>query len=182
MKLGLSQRIILHNNRAYDSLDQGWYKFFSEHLIVPIPNRFDLDFEKISSDIDAFIITGGDDSTIRRFVEIRLAKNMLIKQKPIIGFCHGCFLLTDMLGGQINEIEGHRNTTHQVNYFGEIIEVNSFHSLSITQAHQKAIVLAADADGHCEAWIDGKIAGVVWHPERMTTPWIPDEIECLLAK
>jgi len=26
------------------------------------------------------------------------------------------------------------------------------------------------------------MAGVVWHPERMTTPWIPEEIEQLFAK
>jgi hypothetical protein len=31
-----------------------------------------------------------------------------------------------------------------------------------------------------EAWIDGKLAGVVWHPERMDNPWLPDEIHNLL--
>jgi hypothetical protein len=43
-------------------------------------------------------------------------------------------------------------------------------------------MLANDVDGNCESWIDGKMAGIVWHPERMDTPWIPDEIEQLLAK
>jgi hypothetical protein len=33
-----------------------------------------------------------------------------------------------------------------------------------------------------EAWIDGPLAGVVWHPERMNQPWLPDEIEDLLFK
>jgi hypothetical protein len=34
--------------------------------------------------------------------------------------------------------------------------------------------------GYVEAFIDGILAGVVWHPERMDTPWLPDEIEELL--
>jgi hypothetical protein len=43
-------------------------------------------------------------------------------------------------------------------------------------------VLAYDDQGNCESWIDGKIAGIVWHPERMSQPWIPEEIEQLFAK
>ena len=44
--------------------------------------------------------------------------------------------------------------------------------------------LVTDLHGHCEAWIDNKapIAGIVWHPERMQDPWIPEEIEHLLTK
>jgi gamma-glutamyl-gamma-aminobutyrate hydrolase PuuD len=182
MKLGLSQRIILHKNRAYDSLDQGWYKYLANHSIIPIPNRSNLNFDEVSSHLDGFIITGGDDSTLRRLVEIKLAKNMLIKQKPVIGVCHGCFLLTSMLGGEVGEIEGHIDSTHEVNYFGEIKQVNSYHSLYIKTPPPKSIVLANDDQGNCESWIDGKIAGVVWHPERMKTPWIPQEIDELLTK
>jgi len=47
-----------------------------------------------------------------------------------------------------------------------------------------ANTLVTDLHGHCEAWIDSKapIAGIVWHPERMQDPWIPEEIEHLLTK
>jgi gamma-glutamyl-gamma-aminobutyrate hydrolase PuuD len=182
MKIGLSQRIILHNNRSYDSLDQGWYKYLKNHSIIPIPNRSNLEFNKIADTLDVFIITGGDDSTLRRLVEIRLAKTMLLRQKPVIGICHGCFLLTELLGGIVGDIEGHTNVTHQVNYFGESKEVNSYHSLYIQKPHSTATVLANDDQGNCEAWIDKNIAGIVWHPERMLQPWIPDEIEQLLTK
>ena len=71
MKIGLSQRIILHNNRSYDSLDQGWYKYLKNHSIIPVPNRSNLEFNKIADTLDVFIITGGNDSTLRRLVEIR---------------------------------------------------------------------------------------------------------------
>jgi len=182
MKIGLSQRVILHNKRPYDSLDQAWYKYLKQHIIIPIPNRIDLSFESLSDNIDVFIITGGDDSTLRRMVEIKLAKNMLLRNKPIIGICHGCFLLTTILGGIVEECDGHSDIIHTVNYFGELKEVNSYHSLYIKSLHSSAVVLANDEQGNCEAWIDGNTAGIVWHPERMKNPWIPEEIELFLGK
>ena len=68
----------------------------------------------------------------------------------------------------------------QCGYFGERKIVNSYHNLSIEVIPNKANVLAVDNEGHCESWIDGKIAAIVWHPERMEVPWLPDEIENLL--
>jgi gamma-glutamyl-gamma-aminobutyrate hydrolase PuuD len=90
--------------------------------------------------------------------------------------------LTNVLGGTVTDTVGHHNTTHAINYFGDIIAVNSYHTLAITQLHKSGTVLATDEDGNCEAWIDGQTAGVVWHPERMKEPWIPDEIKTLLFK
>jgi gamma-glutamyl-gamma-aminobutyrate hydrolase PuuD len=43
-------------------------------------------------------------------------------------------------------------------------------------------VLACDPDGYPEAWIQERTAGVMWHPERMIKPWIPEEIEQLLTR
>ena len=49
------------------------------------------------------------------------------------------------------------------------------------QLPKDATVLAHDPDGYAEAWISGKTAGIMWHPERMTQPWIPQEIQHLLS-
>jgi len=136
----------------------------------------------LAVDVDAVIITGGDDSALRRTVELKLAGQLALRKKPIVGVCHGCFLLTDVLGGTVTDIVGHHNTSHNINYFGDVIVVNSYHSLAITELHKSGTVLATDEDGHCEAWIDGMTAGVVWHPERMKEPWLPDEIKNLLFK
>lgn len=182
MKIGLSQRVLLHKNRAYDALEQGWYSYLKLHTLFPIANRPDQDFQELAEQLDCFIITGGDDSAIRRLTEIRLATAMMKLDKPVIGICHGCFLLTDILGGTVIDIVGHSDLEHTVNYFGELKTVNSYHTLSIKTPHKNAIVLANDNQGRCEAWIDGKVAGIVWHPERMSTPWIPIEIEQLLDK
>jgi gamma-glutamyl-gamma-aminobutyrate hydrolase PuuD len=182
LHIGLSQRILYYKSRAYDSLEHGWYSFLKDHTLYPVPNNTDIDFEAIADTIDLYIITGGDDSTLRRTVELKMASTMLKRNKPIIGICHGAFLLTDILGGKVEETMCHSDVLHQVNYFGEQVWVNSYHNLAITKTHGKAIVLATDEEQNCEAWIDGNIAGVVWHPERMDSPWIPDEIENLIFK
>jgi gamma-glutamyl-gamma-aminobutyrate hydrolase PuuD len=91
-------------------------------------------------------------------------------------------LLTETLGGTIGECETHNGTSHLIYYFGDLHQVNSHHSLQIKQPHKNATVLAVDSEGFCEAWIDENIAGIVWHPERMSEPWIPDEIEDLLKE
>jgi putative glutamine amidotransferase len=105
---------------------------------------------------------------------------MMMSYKPILGICHGAFLLTDVLGGQVGPISGHSDTTHSVDYFGKKIEVNSFHNQSILHLHHSGQTLATDQDGQIEAWIDGYMAGIVWHPERMSDPFIPAEIQQIM--
>jgi GMP synthase-like glutamine amidotransferase len=102
MNIGLSQRVLLHKNRAYDALEHGWYSYLKAHTLFPIANRPNQNFNKLANELDCFIITGGDDSTVRRLTEMRLATHMIARQKPVIGICHGAFLLTELLGGEIN--------------------------------------------------------------------------------
>lgn len=179
MKIGLSQRILYHKGNIYDSIEHGWYSYLKEHMLYFVPNKLEQDFDKLADELDMFIMTGGDDSILRRTVEIKLSTKIMQRDKPIIGICHGAFLLTDLLGGEVNSIDNHRDTNHSVYYFGDEHYVNSYHSLTITKPHSTATSLVVDANGNCEAWIDKKLAGVVWHPERMESPWLPDEIQTL---
>lgn len=176
MRIGLSQRVLYHKDRAYDSLEHGWYRFLKDHTLCFIPNRTDQDFVKLADELDCLILTGGDDSAVRRVTEFKIASLMMQLSKPIIGVCHGAFLLTDALGGLVVPCPGHVDTDHDIIYNNKTIEVNSYHSQTIKQVHDTAIVLATDLDGNCEAWIDGKMAGIVWHPERMDVPFVPAEI------
>ena len=180
MKIALSQRVFYHKGRAYDAIEHGWYSYLKNHTLVPLPNRLDQEFYKLAQEVDAFVITGGDDSAIRRTTELKLAITMLAEHKPVVGICHGCFLLTYILGGTVIEIDDHMDTEHNVMYFGQQYCVNSHHGLAIDKVHNHAKILATDTAGHTEAWIDGNLAGIVWHPERMTQPWIPSEIQNLL--
>lgn len=146
---------------------------------MPIPNRLDQNFEQLADNLDGFIITGGDDNPLRRLVELRLAKLMTQQRKPVLGICHGAFLLTEVLGGLVSETSGHSDIEHKVLYQGTLYTVNSFHSLSIVHIPPNAQALVYDEQGLCEAWISGTVAGIVWHPERMETPWVPNQIEDL---
>ena len=180
LKIGLSQRILYHRGRAYDSLEHGWYSYLKEHALFPIQNNTTQDFDALAQELDAVILTGGDDSVLRRTCEIKTTTAMMKQLKPVLGVCHGAFLLTDLLGGKVIELPGHSDTEHTVNYFNEKITVNSYHSLAIAEPQVSARRLVTSEDGSCEAWIDGTLAAVVWHPERMAAPWLPAEINLLL--
>jgi gamma-glutamyl-gamma-aminobutyrate hydrolase PuuD len=178
MNIGLTQRVLVHNKQAYDSTDQAWYRYLEGHTLSFIPNRTNQDFKHVADTLDCLIITGGDDSPLRRVAELKIATEMMKQQKPILGVCHGSFLLQDVLGGTIESIDNHYNTEHTVYYNDQEFTVNSYHMLSIKSACGNTVVI--DNDGNTEAWIDGNIAGVVWHPERMEHPWLPTEINNLI--
>jgi len=183
LKIALSQRIINYRGRAYDSIEQAWYSYLQKHTLYFLPNRPDQDFDAVAHEVDGFIITGGDDTPTRRTTELKLATAMMMQQKPILGICHGCFLLTDVLGGTVDTKQGHHGgVEHVVKYRDQDVVVNSYHDLVIKQPQSSAQVLAVDPEGDCEAWIDGLTAGIVWHPERSQDPWIPDEISTLFFK
>ena len=178
MKIGLTQRVLMHKGRKHDSLDQAWYEYLSGHELVGIPNRLPVAIK----DLDVLIVTGGDDHPIRNHVEQELASLMFLRNLPVIGICHGCQLLTQRLNGSVVPVDDHMDCYHEVFYQGEPHLVNSYHKLRIEQAPKESTVLARDPDGYPEAWIQGKIAGIMWHPERMIAPWIPREIQLLLTR
>lgn len=182
MNIALSQRIIVHKGFAYDSIEHGWYRLLQGHSLAFVPNRPDQDayLNRLADVVDFLILTGGNDNPVRRLTEVKLASKMLERKKPVLGVCHGCFLLVDLLGGQVEEIDDHLNTYHKVNYNGKQVAVNSFHSLHIKKLHSTATSIATDMEDNTEAWIDGNLAGIVWHPERMDAVFIPDEIRELI--
>jgi gamma-glutamyl-gamma-aminobutyrate hydrolase PuuD len=113
---------------------------------------------------------------------MELVDSMLSRDLPVIGVCHGCQLLTQQLGGFVVPVDNHQDSYHEVFYQDQPHLVNSYHKLRIERSPPGATVLASDPDGHPEAWIQGQIAGIMWHPERMAQPWIPREIQLLLTR
>jgi gamma-glutamyl-gamma-aminobutyrate hydrolase PuuD len=178
MRIGLTQRVLFHRDRAYDSLEHSWYEYLQGHTLIPIPNRLCSPFP----DVDLLLITGGDDHPVRNQIEHELTNSMLSRNLPVIGVCHGCQFLTTKLGGTVVPVEDHQDCYHEVEYHGAQHLVNSYHKLRIEQTPPGATVLARDPDGYVEAWILGRTAGVMWHPERMAQPWIPNEIQQLLTR
>ena len=180
MNIGLTQRIFYHKNRSYDGLEHGWHSFLKGHTLIPIANIPDQDFKQLAKGLDLLIITGGNDPTVRRITETKLATEMMMLGKPVLGICHGAFLLTMLLGGTVEDCSYHMDTEHTILTDDGTHTVNSFHDYQITSLHRTAKVLARDVEGNCEAWIDGTLAGVVWHPERMSIPYLPKDIVNLI--
>ena len=175
MRIGLTQRVLFHKERAYDSIEHGWYSCLKDHELVCIPNRIDVDI-----DVDLLIVTGGNNHPIRDQIELRLVQQMMLEGKPIIGICHGAFMLTKLLNGKVSTTSHHMDCEHTVVVDSKIQVVNSFHTLQITEPPAHAKVLATDSDGFCEAWIHKNIGAIVWHPERMDGSYWPKSIKELL--
>ena len=117
---------------------------------------------------------------MRVAVESILIAEMQCRKKPIIGVCHGCFVLANHLGGKCDNIENHHNIEHYVQYHDHVIMVNSYHTQCVRHIPPGSVSLCVSEDNVCEAWIRDNIAGMAWHPERMDVPWIPQEIDRLL--
>lgn len=177
MKIGLSQRVLTHNGIVHDSLERNWYRFLSGHELLPIPNcREDLDYETLADSLDLLILTGGGNEEIRVTTEIYLATEMVKLGKPILGVCHGAFLLTEILGGRTGEKQDHMMVDHLVYNNGSPYTVNSYHNIFVDKPPPDSVVLCTDEDGDVEAWYKGNICAIVWHPERMLMPYVPSEI------
>lgn len=178
MHIGITQRVLTHNNVSYDSLSLNWYDYLKDHNLTVIPNRLDQDLIKLASDIDLLIISGGDDHPVRDYIEVTLTNQLCMLGKPIIGVCHGFQFLTKHFGGEIEPVSNHHNTTHNVVYDDKQLTVNSYHSYKVKTLPKGAMSLAYDLDNNCESWIKDNIGGVMWHPERES--WLPKQIKDLL--
>jgi gamma-glutamyl-gamma-aminobutyrate hydrolase PuuD len=177
MKIGLTQRVLTHNREVHDSLDHNWYRLLKSHELVPVPNRDDLDCESLAESLDFLIITGGGNERIRITTEVSLATEMSKLGKPILGICHGAFLLTQILGGSVKEgKENHTDVDHLVYKSDSCHTVNSYHNICIDKQPPDSVVLCTDIDGDIESWHKDNICAIVWHPERMLIPYIPNEI------
>lgn len=178
MKIGLSQRVLTHNKQVHDSLDRSWYVLLRGHELVPIPNREDLNYPSLAESLDLLILTGGGNERIRLETEISIATEMAKLGKPILGICHGAFLLTEIFEGKTKSgKENHHGVYHHIVYGKESSRmVNSFHNIAIAKHPPNSVSLYSDEDGDCESWIMDNICAIVWHPERMTIPYIPEEI------
>jgi len=183
MNIGLTQRIFSHNNVAYDCLEHGWYNLLSSHTLFNIANNPEQDFAKLIEDLDLIIFTGGDASPKRFLTEVRLLTECYKQNKSILGVCHGAFFINQLEDGTNEECDGHHNTEHTVTMYGEQYTVNSFHSNKITKVNNNFDVVATTPDGDIEAFKHKTRAvwGIVWHPERMKHPVLPDDLKFILT-
>jgi len=183
MKIAVSQReIILQNSQGmalvFDGVERNWAEFLKGHEIVAVPNVIDIDH----LEFDCLLLTGGPDSVARHLTENALYAVAYTRGLPIVGVCHGAFAINDIAGGINGTIAGHAGTEHQVIMDGKIYTVNSYHSQCIQTLGEDFISTARDHNGTVEAFQHRSrpIYGIVWHPERMSDPVLPDPVKTLL--
>lgn len=172
MKVAITQRQTTINNITYDCLEQGWYKLFCNHTIIPVPN---IDAIPIKSDL--LVLSGGNLTPARLKTELTHYRYALANNIPIIGVCHGAFLINQLHQGINASINNHHSVSHHIDMENRTYKVNSYHKTSI-----KHLGVCLDAIGWHTNSIEAfrhkflPIWGIVWHPERMEIPVLPSDL------
>lgn len=179
---------------------------------VILPNYMNEDAIKEYADMfDAFVFTGGCDvhpreygeeihekcgviDESRDYLELRLCREVLKRDKPVFGICRGVQTIAITTGGtlyqdipsQISEEIIHKLNTpeecpsHEASFYGKLKEIigkdrgiiNSYHHQSVKTVGPGVSICAKSDDGVIEAIsVDDKkyCIGVQWHPEIRPT-------------
>ena len=171
-----------------DALARAWGEFMQaalpEAAWLPVPNLGPAAPSFCDRwGINALILTGGEDvggSPVRDSTERVLLQHFVRNDQPILGVCRGLQLIWMELGGETEGREGHVAVRHRVYCVRDALlsidtgtrEVNSFHGISLREPaaaiHDPVIVFARAEDGSAEGvrFGNGRMVGVMWHPER----------------
>jgi gamma-glutamyl-gamma-aminobutyrate hydrolase PuuD len=180
MKILISQQEYVKppRNFVFDALERAYYDFLNGHELLPVANTL----RTPNNEYDCLVLTGGPDSVARNQTENMLYAHAMSKGKPIIGICHGAFVINDLAGGVNGSIKEHVDKDHSVTMGGKNYTVNSYHTQMIERLSDDFVSLAKDKDGNPEAFRHKSlpIFGIVWHPERMPDAVLPDAVRDLL--
>ncbi len=180
-----SQRVDLQPDygERRDGLDQNWARFLAAcgAALLPLPNHPAAAAAILARvPVDAVLLTGGGDlveyggtAPERDTVDRLLLAHAAAAGKPVLAVCRGLQFLACAHGIALARRPGHVATRHRVDWAdGSLREVNSFHNFCLPAAPEGFEVLAAAGDGTVEAMRsqDGRVLGVMWHPEREGVP------------
>lgn len=178
--VGITQRVV--ENDGYcerrDVLAQDWAPFL-EHIdiaYVPLPNSLETTQRLLNVlPISGLILSGGNDigeASERDALEFHILEHAIKQKLPVVGVCRGMQMMHRYAGGAFEKIGGHIRTRHHLTCNGQEMEVNSFHTIGFKREAEGFEVLARSDDNVIEAvqhrthnW-----HGIMWHPERESTP------------
>lgn len=190
--LGITMRGIRH---AYpggaveerDALARDWPRFlarvFPEERVLYLPNT---GAESVTfagaQELSGLILSGGEDwgvTPARDATERALLDWARQKALPVFGVCRGAQVINLLAGGTLGACDRHVATRHELELArpvagGRHHEVNSFHARAIRPDGLAPGLepFALAPDGTVEGFMnaDGRIVGVMWHPEREPRP------------
>lgn len=193
--IGISMRMTRHSYPAggeetRDALAQDWWRFLNAALpgvpVVPLPNigeGITVLLQRLS--LSGVILSGGDDWGI--FPERDRTETALIgwaerQRLPLIGVCRGAQVLNLLQGGHVRPgfDTTHIRTRHTIRpcavpaWPPAPVQVTSYHACAIRQEDLAPGLCprALADDGTVEAFTgdNGRLTGIMWHPEREPVP------------
>lgn len=192
--IAISMRMTQHSypgggREIRDALAQDWWRFLEQALpdvmVAPLPNMGRRTVSLVRElPISGLILSGGDDWGVfpeRDATEKELVRWAESLSLPIVGVCRGAQVINRLRGGNTSpgfgpDHAGARHAVHVKPCAGvrrglmSSREVNSYHNYGIRPADLAPGLTpwALAEDGSVEAFCsaDGRVTGIMWHPER----------------
>ena len=188
--LGLTQRVVVdpHHFERRDALDQRWAQCLAaiNMAVVALPNDPQLAVGLAEhTGVTGIVLTGGDDlveyggqAPERDTTERALLQWGESRKTPLLGICRGMQAIQHAHGVRLQRVEGHVGRLHGIAIDGRTRSVNSYHNLMAMESVPELEVWATAPDGAVEAvrHRSGRLAGIMWHPER-NSPFDPLDLE-----
>jgi N5-(cytidine 5'-diphosphoramidyl)-L-glutamine hydrolase len=183
MKLvAITQRVTIEPRyrERRDCLDQAWARFMHRAglLPLPLPNHRRTAWALCeTAGVEGVVLTGGDNleayggsCSERDETEFALLDFAEQHAIPVLGVCRGMQVILHRFRVPLYPIEGHVTARHRVLIEGHTVEVNSYHRLAARETRPPLETWAVAEDGTIEATrhANGRILGIMWHPERMS--------------
>lgn len=186
------------------------YRNGGQPLVIPLSDHYDA-IAELAERLDGLLLSGGNDinplyfgeqplpglgkvNPLRDELEIRLIREMIALDKPILGICRGCQILNVATGGTMyqdihtqvpNVLQHsqkapryHASHTVEIDTESKLYAITQTQSLQINSFHHQANrtvasgfrITALAPDGVMEAFESVAhrfVVGVQWHPENM---------------
>ena len=184
--VGITQRVAtdLATGERRDALDQRWGTFLAACGLtpVPLPNHSPAALALVAAiPIVGIILTGGNDLPQfggdvpeRDETERDLFEWAERNHRPVLGICRGAQHMAHHLGGAVGPLTGHCVTRHALAPGGRMVD--SYHGFGMAEAPPGGQVIFRGEDGSVEAFTadQGRMVGLMWHPEREAFPHADD--------
>ena len=187
--VAITQRVAIvpEYGERRDCLDQAWPRFLGACGLAPfaLPNVLEVALGLCAgAAVSGLVLTGGNDlapcggdAPERDAVEFALLDWAERRGLPVLGVCRGMQVIQQRFGTGLRRVEGHVARRQVIRIEGEPREVNSYHHFAAFESQPPLEAWAVADDGVVKAIRHSTqpIAGIMWHPERLS-PFSPADV------